>query len=113
APPWESTTATTAGGGDRRPPRAAWPQCGSPECPSARIKSLRGRDTESRPLGGQLHAVAELDTGERVLGEEQIAVEVDVGHEARDVRAGGDAETRLDHAPEHHPEGERRRRVDP
>src|SRR2546423_5563636 len=86
------------------------------------MRSLRGFDTalfndglingtvsnaEAWPVRRALHAVDELDAGPRVLGEQQVAVEVDVIHQARDVRAGCDAETGLDHAAEHHAEPER------
>src|SRR3954454_20196373 len=87
-------------------PRAVLPKCGSPERPSARSRSLRGRDTEPGALALQLHRAAELDARPRVGGEEQVPVEVDVVHEARDVRARRDAEARLDHAAEHHAEAE-------
>ena len=58
-------------------------------------------------VGGKLDAVRELDAGPRIVGEQQVAVEVDVVAEARDLRAGGDPEAGLDHAAEHHPEPER------
>src|SRR5690349_20165322 len=92
-------------------PRAVLPKCGSPERPSARTSSLRRRDTEPRLVGWELDAVDELDAGPRVVCKQQVAVEVDVIHEARDVRAGRDPEARLDHASEHDAEPERARRV--
>src|SRR6185503_17223187 len=64
-----------------------------------------------RPVGGELHAVDELDPRPRVVCEQQVAVEVDVIHEARDVRAGRDPEAGLDHAAEHHAEAESTRSV--
>src|SRR3954468_18490455 len=88
-------------------PRAVLPKCGSPDRPSARIRSLRGRNTEPGGIGGQLHAVGEPDTRPWILGEQQVPVEVDVVHEARDVRARGDPESGLDHAAEHHAEPQR------
>ena len=51
-------------------------------------------DTESRRRRGQLHAVDELDAGPRIVREQQVAVEIDVVEQARDVRAGRDAEAR-------------------
>src|ERR1700750_1073206 len=92
-------------------PRAVLPKCGSPERPSARTSSLRRRTAEPRPVGWELDAVDEFDAGPRIVGEQEIAVEVDVIHEARDLRAGSDPETRLDHAPEHDAETERTRRM--
>src|SRR5881394_1694984 len=92
-------------------PRAVLPWCASPDLPSARIRSLRGRDTEPGPVRGQLDAVDEVDARPRIVREQQVAVEVDVVHEARDVRARCDPEPRLDHAAEHHPEIERARGV--
>ena len=68
-------------------------------------------DTESRLVGGKLHAVDEGDARPRVVRDEDVAVEVDVVEERRDVRAGGDAEAGLDHAAEHAAEPERARRV--
>src|SRR3954451_3942798 len=93
-------------------PRAVLPKCGSPDRPSARIKSLRGRDTESGRVGGQLDAVGEANARPGVVGEQQVPVEIDVIHETRDLRAWRDAETGLDHAPEHHAEPECARGVD-
>ena len=71
----------------------------------------RGADAQTRLLGRQLDAVDELDPRPRILREEQVAVEVDVVAEARDLRGGGDAETGLDHAAEHDAEAERAGRV--
>ena len=45
------------------------------------------------------------------MRDQEVAVEVDVVAEARHLCRGGDAETGLDHAAEHHPEPERARRV--
>ena len=44
-------------------------------------------------------------------GEQQVAVEVDVVHQRRDLRAGRDRESRLHHAAEHDAELERARRM--
>src|SRR5919202_5727150 len=88
-------------------PRAVLPKCGSPDRPSARMSTLRCFDTKPGLLTRELYAVGELDARPRVLAQEEVAVEVDVVHQARDVRAGGDAEARLDHAAEHHTEAER------
>src|SRR6266496_6473072 len=91
-------------------PRAVLPKCGSPLFPSARTR-YRVLDTESRGLGWKLDAVDELDARPRVLGEQEVAVEVDVIAEGRHLRARCDAETRLDHAAEHDAEPEGPRRV--
>src|SRR6476660_5065323 len=88
-------------------PRAVFPWCGSPECPSASRTSLRSRDTEPRPVGGKLDSARERHAGPRVVREKQVAVEVDVIAEARDLRGRRDGEAGLDHAPEHHAEPER------
>jgi len=40
-----------------------------------------------------LHAVAELDSRPRVVREEEVAVQVDVVAQARDLRGGGDPES--------------------
>src|SRR4051795_12096604 len=90
-------------------PRAVFPKWGSALVPSARISSLR--DTESRSGRGNLDAVDELDARPRIVREQQVAVEVDVVAEARDLGAGADAEPGLDHAAEHDAEPERPRRV--
>src|SRR6185295_12341268 len=108
----ESSNATTPSGRYRSTPRAVLPKCGSPERPSARIRSLRGRDAKSGSGRGKLHAVGECDAGPRVVGEQEVAVEVDVIHERGDVGAGGDAEAGLDHAAEHHAQSERPCRSD-
>ena len=71
-------------------PRAVLPWCGSPEKPSARISSLRRLDAESGPLRGSLDTAREFNTGPRVAGEQEVAVEVDVVEEARDLRPGCD-----------------------
>src|SRR5579871_3123501 len=70
------------------------------------MRTLRGRDTEARALGGNLDAVDELDPGPRILGEEQVPVEVDVVAEARDRGRSGDPEPAFDHAAEHDVEAE-------
>ena len=64
------------------------------------------RDTESGSIGRELDAVAELDARPRVFEQEQVAVEVDEVAEARDLGAGGDAESGLGHAAEHDAEAE-------
>src|SRR5579872_2581600 len=91
-------------------PRAVLPKCGSPLLPSARIR-YRCSDTQSRCVGWRLDPVDECEARPRVVGEEQVAVEVDVVAERRHVRAGGDAEAGLDHAAEHDAEPERAGRV--
>src|SRR5712692_1852875 len=91
-------------------PRAVLPKCGSPLRPSARTRYLVF-DTEPWCVRGKLNAVHELDAGPRILGQQQVAVEVDVLAEARHRHAGCDPEARLDHAAEHHAETERTRRV--
>ena len=68
-------------------------------------------DTESRLVGGKLHAVDEGHARPRVVRDEDVPVEVDVVEERGDVRAGRDAEAGLDHAAEHAAEPERARRV--
>src|SRR5436190_20165859 len=70
------------------------------------------RVTESRLVGGKLDTVDEPHARPRVLREQEVAVEVDVVEQARDLRAGGDAETGLDHAAGHAAEPERTRGVD-
>src|SRR6266540_3791090 len=87
-------------------PRAVLPWCGSPERPSASMR-YRFSDTQPGRVWGKLDAVDELHTGPRVLGQEQVAVEVDVVEEARDLRAGGHRETGFVHAAEHQAEPER------
>jgi len=62
-------------------------------------------------VGRPLDSIAELDTRPRVVRKQEVAVEVDVGAEARDLSSCGDAETGLDHAAEHDPEVERARCV--
>src|SRR5947208_1920312 len=72
----------------------------------------RFSDTQPGRFGRKLHAVDELDAGPRIFGKEQVAVQVDVVEEARDLRAGRDGEARFVHAAQHHPEPERAARVD-
>src|SRR6266508_644144 len=91
-------------------PRAVLPKCGSPDFPSARIR-YRLSYTQSRCVGWRLDPVDEVDTRPRIVGDQDVAVEVDVVAERRHVRAGGDAEAGLDHAAEHDAEAERARRV--
>ena len=68
-------------------------------------------DTEARLLRRKLDAVDERDARPRVVREQEVAVEVDVVEERRDLRAGRDPEPRLDHAAEHAAEPERARGV--
>src|ERR1051326_7513596 len=91
-------------------PRAVLPKCGSPLFPSARTR-YRVLDTESWSVGRKLNTILELDTRPRIVGQQQVAVEIDVIAERRDVRARGDPETRLDHAAEHHTEAQGAGRV--
>src|SRR5438552_19074111 len=70
-------------------------------------------DTEPRLVRCELDAVHERDARPRVVREQEVAVEVDVVEEGRDLRAGRDAEPRLDHAAEHAAEPERARGVHP
>ena len=58
-----------------------------------------------------MHTVDELDARPRIVGEQEVAVEIDVIAKRRYVCAGRDAEARLDHATEHHAEPERPCRV--
>src|SRR5579864_7547878 len=86
-------------------PRMVFPYSGSPDEPSA---SSRYRvDTESRFLWWELDAVDERDPRPRVVREQEVAVEVDVVEQRRDLRSGRDAQSRLDHAAEHAAETER------
>src|SRR5690348_12516652 len=64
-------------------------------------------DTEPGLLRWKLYAVDEGHARPGVVREQEVAVEVDVVEERRDLRAGGDAEPRLDHAAEHAAEAER------
>ena len=68
-------------------------------------------DAEAGLVARHLDAVDERRAGQRVLGEQQVAVEVDVVAERRDDAARRDAEPGLDHAAEHHAETERARGV--
>src|SRR5256885_274755 len=67
--------------------------------------------TEPRLVGRPLDSLADLHAGPRILREQDVAVEVDVGAEACDLSGCGDTETRLDHAAEHDAEVECARRV--
>jgi hypothetical protein len=58
-----------------------------------------------------LNAVHELDPFPRVVGKEEVAVEIDVIAQTRDLAGRGNSEARLDHAAEHDAEAERARRV--
>src|SRR5580765_861498 len=91
-------------------PRAVLPKCESPDLPSARTR-YRVPDTESRSVGRKLNTILELNTRPRIVREQEVAVEIDVVAERRDVRAGCDAEPGLDHAAEHHAQVERACRV--
>ena len=71
----------------------------------------RGRTPSPGRLGRHLDAVGERDARPRVVGDQQVPVEVDVVAERRDGAAGGDPEPRLDHAAEHDAEPERARGV--
>src|SRR5207244_11726062 len=64
-------------------------------------------DTEPRLVRWELDAVHERDARPWVVREQEVAVEVDVVEEGRNLRAGGDAEPRLDHAAQHAAEPER------
>src|SRR5438132_935639 len=63
--------------------------------------------SESWLIGRQLDAVDERHARPRVVREQEVPVEVDVVEERCDLRRGGDAEPRLDHAAEHAAESER------
>src|ERR1044072_5877033 len=89
---------------------ALLPQCGSADLLSARSRYFLS-DTEPRRGRRKLDAVDERDARPRVVGDEDVAVEVDVVAEGREVRAGGAAESGLDHAAEHHAESESARGV--
>src|SRR4051812_3729236 len=67
----------------------------------------RFSDTQAGRVWRKLDAVDELDAGPGVLREQQVAVEVDVVEEARDLGARRDGQARLVHAAEHQPEPER------
>jgi hypothetical protein len=49
-------------------------------------------DSKARFVRGQLDAVRELDARPRVVGDQKVAVEVEVVAEAADLRGGGDSE---------------------
>src|SRR6476646_7780331 len=87
-------------------PRAVLPKCESPDLPSARTR-YRVPDTESWSVGRKLNTILELDTRPRIVREQEVAVEIDVVAERRDVRAGRDAQPGLDHAAEHHAQVQR------
>src|SRR5262245_64369536 len=74
---------------------------------------MRYRFSDTQPWGfrGQLDPVDELDTRPRVVAQEQVAVQVDVVAETRDLGAGGDGQARLVHAAEHDAEAQRPRHV--
>src|SRR6266550_4762660 len=52
--------------------------------------TYRFSDTQPGRVRRKLHAVDELDAGPRILGQEQVAVKVDMVEEARDLGAGRD-----------------------
>src|SRR6266516_215724 len=91
-------------------PRAVLAWCGSCENSSARIRYFFS-DTESWLVGGPLDSLAELHTRPRILRKQDVAVKIDVGAEACDLRGRSDTETRLDHAAEHDAQVECARRV--
>src|SRR3954454_18327492 len=107
----ESSMATTGSRPWPITPRAVFPWCGSPEWPSARTRYRLPLDTEARSVLATLDAVLEGDARPGILGEQEVAVEVDVLAERGDLRGRCDAEARLDHAAEHHVQPERARRV--
>src|SRR5262245_2887710 len=93
-------------------PRIVFPWWTSVEEPSARMRTRRSdMDPETGPVGELLHAVDEADARARVVPEQQVAVEIDVVAQRRHAAAGGDTETGLDHAADHHLEPERAGRV--
>ena len=53
-------------------------------------------NSEARRVRRELHALAKLDSLPRVVGEKEVAVEIDMVAEARDLTGGRDAEARLD-----------------
>src|SRR3954452_16515663 len=75
------------------------------------MSSLRGRDAETCASRGPLDATGEFNTGPRVEREQQVAVQVDVIAEARDLRGGGGPETGLHPAGEDHAQAEGAGRV--
>src|SRR5260370_25043965 len=91
-------------------PRAVLAWCGSCESSSARIRYFFS-DTEPRLVGRPLDSVTERQARPRILREQEVAVEVDVVAQARDLRGRSDSEPRLDHAAEHDTEVERARSV--
>src|SRR5262245_9041516 len=92
-------------------PRAVFPWCESPENPSASSSNLRSADTEPRFGRRELNTVLERDARPGVVCDQEVAVEIDVVEEARDVRAGRDPEPGLDHASQHDAEPESARGV--
>src|SRR5262249_61302690 len=76
------------------------------------MTTLRSRDAEAGTFGGTLDAIGEFNTGPGICREQEVAVEIDVIAEARDLRAGRDPEPGLHHAAEHHTETERACGVD-
>src|SRR5204862_3850178 len=82
----------------------------SSENPSARIRYFFS-DTESWFVRGNLDAVEKGDAGPRIVGEQEVPVEVDVIAQRRDLRRRRNAEAGLDHAAKHHAEAQRTRGV--
>src|SRR5512143_1615427 len=64
-------------------------------------KFLTPCDAEPGPLGNLDLARGDRRAGIRIVGQERRAVEVGVVEQRREVRGGGDAEARLDHAAGH------------
>ena len=73
---------------------------------------MRRRHPEPRPVARQHPAVVEPQPAEGLVGEQQVAVEVDPVDQRGDLRRGRDSELGLDHAAEHHAQPEGARRVD-
>src|SRR2546423_4809126 len=77
---------------------------------SARIRYFFS-DTESGLVCGNLGTVEKGDAGPGIVRQQEVAVEVDVITERRDLRGRCNAEAGLDHAAEHDAEPERTRGV--
>src|SRR5919201_1303301 len=96
--------------------RVAWPQsCVRSRAPRARTLSERrprgAGHTEAGVEGRKLDAIDERDAFPGIVGEEEVAVEVDVVAETRHLARRGDGDARLHHAAEHDAEVERPRGV--
>jgi hypothetical protein len=61
-------------------------------------------DTKTGLLRRDLNTVDQVDSDPGIVGDQQVAVEIDVVAQARDRGTGGDAEPLLDRATEHHAE---------